>query len=449
METAKLYNGVQVHATLDSAPGTTATAEHDTLSSYALELTLKVKVPRANIDLASLSKLNPALPQLLPGLGALLPKAGVAPAYEALYSRKLNLLQHDLVRLDLLISRHNFFDCETILELQNSATKRAAVLLQADMDVDTDGSDPDRLPAVDGNSSTFQPMTSYRWPKRTPLINPFLPGRQARVHALELELTQARAAKAGAVRLQTLREAIGSAKYEVAQLKANSFLMAETDPFVVISPTMMEGSSAVFTSHIGDYCAVIVGDVIYPAIIGDLGPSYKVGEASYRVARQVNPAAGADVRAVTPLKATYLFFPNSADKPFGPPNLDQWHARVDALLKELGGYNGKLWAWAELSRPAPTPTPPPTPTPVPSPTPLPGPGGTPAPGGTPSPGPSPTVSPSPPAKPTPAPSPSATPPVGTPTCPRPPARPFPSTTSRNTHSFPLAFPATACHSTRV
>ena len=366
METSKLFSGIQVHSTLATEPGTTATAEGETPGSYTLDLTLRVKVPKANLNLASLTKLNEALPKLLPGLESLLPTARISPAYEALYRRKLTLLQKDLARLDLLISRHNFFDCETILELQNPATSRAAVLLQADMDVDTDGSDPDRLPAVDGSSNTFQPMTSYRWPKRTSLVNPFLPGRLARVHAVEVELAQARAAGAGPARIQALRDALGAAKYEAHQLKTNSFLLAATDPYVVLPGSMGEGSSAAFSPHVGDYCAVIVGDVLYPAVIGDVGPGHKVGEASYRLAHEVNPKCTGENRAVTPLKATYLFFPNSADKPFGPPDLARWHSRVDALLKELGGYNGKLFAWENLSRPAPTPTPPPTPTPVPT-----------------------------------------------------------------------------------
>ena len=212
-------------------------------------------------------------------------------------------------------------------------------------------------------------MTSYRWPKRSPLVNPFLAGRQAKLNTVELELAQAKSAAAPPARLQALREAIGAAKYEVHQLKTNSFLLAATDPYVVIPGTMASGSSAAFSPHIGDYCVVIVGDVLYPAIVGDIGPSYIVGEASLRIAHQVNPLSAAGVRAVTPLKATYLIFPTSADKPFGPPDLDRWHARVETLLNEFGGYGGKLFPWVNLSKPAPLPTPPPTPTPPPSPSP--------------------------------------------------------------------------------
>ena len=79
--------------------------------------------------------------------------------------RKVTSIRTNLDRLDQLISRHNFFDCETILELQNPKTKRKALLIQADMDVDTDGTDGDRMPSFEPGSRTFQPFTSYRWKK--------------------------------------------------------------------------------------------------------------------------------------------------------------------------------------------------------------------------------------------------------------------------------------------
>ncbi|MEI6349701.1 MAG: glycoside hydrolase family 75 protein [Verrucomicrobiota bacterium] len=368
MELSKLFNGMQVKTVLQSEPGKTATQERENDASYELELNVKVKVPKANQSLNELSRLNEALPKVLPGLAAMLPQARVAPSYEALYQRKLGELQRDMSRLDQLLSRHNFFDCETILELRNPQTKRAAVLLQADMDVDMDGSDADRLPPVDGSSSTFQPMTSYRWPKVTELLNPFLPSRQARLLSLESELQQAKGM--GASRLHAIRDRVGAAQYEVTQLKKNSFLLAATDPYVVLPGAMANAAEnetdPAFTPHVGDYCVVIYGDTIYPAIVGDVGPSGLVGEASYRLAKELNAKANADSRSVSTLKVTYLFFPNSADKPFGPPNLVKWHDRAAELLKEFGGYGGTLHLWEELSRPAPTPTPTPVPTPTPT-----------------------------------------------------------------------------------
>lgn len=369
LEVSKLFNGMQVLSKVESEPGETATQESTTEGSYALELSVKVKVPKANRDLASLSKLNEALPTVLPGLNEMLPQARVSDRFEALYARKLAQLQRNLARLDALLSRHNFFDCETILELRHPQTQRAALLLQADMDVDTDGSDPDRLPAVDATDPTFQPMTSYRWTKRTVLNNPFLPGRQARMKTLENEVAQAK--HLGEPRLQALRDAVGAARYEVNLLKTCSFLLAATDPYVVLPGLLSEGMDPAFQPRVGDYCAVIYGNTIYPALVGDIGPRDTVGEASLRIGKAINSQTTALNRSVSPLKVTYLYFPNTAEKPFGPPDLPHIRARVEALLNEMGGFGGTLYTWEELSKPAPTPTPPPTPTPTPGPTPIP------------------------------------------------------------------------------
>ncbi|MDD5350106.1 MAG: hypothetical protein PHQ12_07830, partial [Chthoniobacteraceae bacterium] len=98
METSRLFNGMEVHTKIESEAGGTATTERETPGSYALELSVKVKVPRANSDLDSLSKLNPALPKLLPGLAEMVEKGRVSDKYEALYGRKLAELQRNLPR---------------------------------------------------------------------------------------------------------------------------------------------------------------------------------------------------------------------------------------------------------------------------------------------------------------------------------------------------------------
>lgn len=118
----------------------------------------------------------------------------------------------------------------------------------------------------------------------------------------------------------------------------------------------------------GDYCAVVYHDAIYPAIVGDAGPPSKVGEASLRIAQELNPLATSENRPVSSLKISYLIFPGTAEHPFSPPDLAHWHDRVDSLLKEAGGYNGQLFVWKDLTAPPPTPTPSPSPTlsPLPS-----------------------------------------------------------------------------------
>ena len=61
---------------------------------------------------------------------------------------------------------------------------------------------------------------------------------------------------------------------------------------------------------------VVFGDKIYPAIIGDVGPADKAGEASLRIAKEVNALATPNNRPVSDLKVTYLIFPGTAETPF-------------------------------------------------------------------------------------------------------------------------------------
>ncbi len=371
LDTGKLFNGIELHTSFSTEPGGAATSELSQPSSYTLDLDLHVRVPRAVDTQDGLVALNPSLPALFPQLGQWIQAAQISPLYERLYRHKVDSLQQSFLRLDQLLTRHDFYDCETILEVSASsatphATPRKILWIQSDMDVDSDGSDADRVPDVDAASETFQPLTSYKWPKRGSNPNPFLAEREARLATLQENLDDATTAS----QRQQIKDAIDALRWDIKVLRTDSFLVAATDPYIVV-PGSVEGQrDDPFSPGIGDYCAVIYGNVIYPAIVGDVGPVNKVGEASLRIAQELNPMATSENRPVSALKITYLVFPGTAERPFGPPDLDHWHDRVDALLKEAGGYNGQLFAWKDLTAPTPTPTPSPTPTPAsPSPSP--------------------------------------------------------------------------------
>jgi hypothetical protein len=361
LDTGRLFNGFQYKVTFETENGTTATAERNDPESYTVDLRVKVKVPKPHKELADITRLNPALPQLLPELSSLLDTAAISPLFENLYRLKVGSLQRSLNRLDGLLSRHNFFDCETILELQHPHSKRRALLIQADMDVDTDGSDSDRVPDVDGSSLTFQPFTSYKWDKKTPKQNAFIPPRETQLKVVELELATK---PSNPARVKELKEMQSRLKGEISDLKKYSYLVGATDPFIVL-PGSMFGKKAPFTPGIGDYCAVISGDIIYPAIVGDVGPAFKMGESSLRICRELNPRADMNNRPANDLKVTYLVFPGSGDKPWGAPDLDKWRARCETLLGEMGGFRGVLFAWEDVTKPKPPPPPPTSPAPVP------------------------------------------------------------------------------------
>jgi hypothetical protein len=117
---------------------------------------------------------------------------------------------------------------------------------------------------------------------------------------------------------------------------------------------------------VGDYALVIFGDRIFPAIVGDIGPSDKAGEASLRIAKEINGTATAYNRPVSDLKVTYVIFPDTGEKPWGPPDLEKLQARSEALVKEIGGATVPVHHWENIIPPLPSPTPTPTPSPTPS-----------------------------------------------------------------------------------
>jgi len=389
-EVAKLANGTQLRTALETEAGWLASYERETPADYALDLRLQIKVPVASQTITDLARTNPALPVVLPKLGTLLETAQVSRFYHGIYQLKTEFLQRNLGRLDQLLAPDVFYDTETVLELQDPDSKRHALFIQTDMQVDADGSDADRLNVFDTAADPdFQPLTSYRWPRRNPAVpSVYLRPLQDRLARLQTEPANRRDATA-----------IEDTKLTIAQLGRYSSLIAKTDPFIVLPGFMVRsgGSSvkSVYQPKLGDYAVVIAGDRAFPAIFGDIGPSYKLGEASLRLAQAIDPNANANHSPVHDLKITYVVFPHTAESTPGPPDLNRMRARCLALLTEIGGLgpNTTLHTWANLI-PAPTPTPTPAPSPSPTPTASPTPSPTPSQAPTPSPAPTPKPSPS-------------------------------------------------------
>src|SRR5205823_907662 len=209
-------------------PGVDAMTERVDPESYVLDLKLQARLPSPNKTIEELAKITPQLPTLLPGLTAMLSSDPVSPLFAQLYEMKVKVLRENLARLDQVLSRHNFFDCQTVLQLQHPQSHRKALLLQADMDVDADGSDADRMP-------------------------------------------------------------IGT-----------------TDPYIGVPGAFAHGNDA---PKVGDYALVVFAEAVYPAIVGDIGPNDRVGEASLRIAKQINGLSTPYNRPVSDLKVTYLVFP--------------------------------------------------------------------------------------------------------------------------------------------
>ena len=332
----KMSKGFNLETKVTLLKGKTASQERVKDGSYVASYELKINLPEPNQTMAGLKEVSPNLDVLLPGLKGMLSNATVSPFFYQLYENKTDRLKSKMTKLNDLMTRHNFYDCETMLHLKNSSTGRRVLLVQAEMDVVSDGSDGDRLPSMPDkvvNSPYYQPMTSYGWRKRGTTPNPLIAGWKKRIGNAEAELSKS---DTTAARSTWLKARIKKIKREIQDMEARSFLIADYDPFIVMPINMILAKGKPYAARVGDYAVVVYNQQMYPCIVGDAGPSFKVGEASLRMAKQLNARATSYSRPVSDLTVTYLVFPGTADK-FGPPDYVKWHERCSDLLTEIGG----------------------------------------------------------------------------------------------------------------
>ncbi len=323
---SKMTPGLNVLSSVQFEQGSTASQDRKALAAYQVRVALNLRLPQA-ADGESLKHANPKLPELFTKYSDFMAGAKVSQWYQALYLHKQNRIRKEAATLARLLDRHNYYDTDTILEIEAPGTGRKVLWVQADMDVVSDGSDGDRLPDMPEkvkNSDHYQPMTSYRWRKLGTTPNPLLPHWEERVAKLSKDM------KANAAALQHARNV-------VHDLKKYSFLLAEYDSFIVVPLTFKNGGNEAYRPQLGDYAAVVVGDRVFPAIVGDFGPRFKAGEASLRLARLINPKATPFARPVSDLGVSYVIFPHSKEPENGPINYERLNSRVQELLQEMGG----------------------------------------------------------------------------------------------------------------
>lgn len=346
--------------------GKQASIERVRDDSYVANFSLDVKMPVAATTSEQLSKVNPHLTKMLPGITQLTKNSKVSPFYTKLYNNKAERLKKEILNLGMVLTSHNFYDCETMLEMKHPESGRKVFLFQADMDVVTDGSDGDRLETMADaivNSTYYQPFTSYNWKKVTKKKNPMIAGWEQRIKNAKAELA---IATTTAERKIWLNSRMKMLQIGIDDMKIHSFLVAEHDPFIVISIDKIKAArTQKAVPGVGDYVAVIYNDKIYPAIVGDGGPSFKAGESSLRLAKEINPSATSYSRPVSTLGVTYVVFPGTAVKPRKAPDYDLWHTECTKLLGEIGGLGEgyTLHRWADTF-PKPVPEPEPVPAPA-------------------------------------------------------------------------------------
>lgn len=351
VDAAELWSEIPVTTKVVSTQGETAVKERERDESYGIEMTVHLTIPKPNQSAEELASINDHLPKMLTDFDKLIASSEVSPFYHHLYELKTERIQQKVTRIDQLLSRHNLYDLETVLQIKHPETQQKLLLVQGEMDVVTDGSDGDRWPELDdyiSMSQYYQPFTSYGWGKRSATPNPLLGRWEKKLEEYEKEF-----AIPGLTieRNRYLRAQIEALKAEIADMKARSYLIAEADPFFVLPLSFLgRRDENEFGPSIGDYGVIVYGDKLYPAIAGDAGPSWKFGEASLRVARHLNEKASPYNRPVSDLDITYLIFPGSADPSKGPPDLEAWHARCSELLEGIGGIADgyELHQWEDL-----------------------------------------------------------------------------------------------------
>ncbi len=353
----KLRSGIPFKTEVKVEKGGIASRERVNESSYTASYQLTLRLPTPAKTLAELQTSTPELSKILPGLPELIEKAEVSSWFTKIYEEKAARIRRDANTLNELLTKHNLYDLETILNLRTPAGRRV-FFMQAEMDVVSDGSDGDRLPTMPDdivNSPHYQPFTSYAWPKKSQVANPMIAGWEARVKLAEKELA---ANGTTAARKVWLRDRIKYLKRGIDDLKARSFLIADYDPFIVI-PVSILGSNDAFAPKVGDYSVIVYNGKIYPSIVGDGGPSFKVGEASLRVARELNPKSSPYSRPVSDLKISYVVFPGSREADRAPPDYEKWRQRCFELLGEIGGLGEgyQLFQWADTLPKAMLPVP--------------------------------------------------------------------------------------------
>lgn len=365
-DTARLFSGLALKTSVTCAQGTLTTLDAiQETNSYEADITLHVRWPSAATNSQSILAATPEVGTLLPNLPRLLESASLSPDFSGLLERKERSLRVNLAQLQKLPYRDSLFDCQTILDLKHPENGRRVLFVQAIMNVNTDGSDGDRNLAIDRLSATFQPQTNYRWPKSGNHPNPCLRETESRLALMKAEFGSGSLTPENKA---SLSKELDYLKATAEELKRWDFLVGTADPFIVL-PSFMVGKSSGQPS-IGDYAVVIVHGKLYPAILGDMGPGSKIGEASLRLCRAIDPSSGADRRPVSRPEVTYLIFPGTAEKPFAAPDYAHWASRCRDLWKELGGTETSDWQeWTSLEKPWPTPTPSPSPSPTGSPNP--------------------------------------------------------------------------------
>ena len=319
--------------------------------------TILIKRPEAVSDFNGLRELNPKLPVALAEIESLVEKGTISKRFGLLFDEKAKHIKRQKTLSAL--SNYNYYDCATIMDLVHPGTGRKALLIQAGMDVVTDGSDPDRVGALEDyhtalTSDWFQPYTGYVW-GRASKENPFARYYDERIAELvELKAEVERRNEELPIRAwRKVSEVYQKEINHLSRVKTDNkwglganprSVVAALDPIIVLPRNWFGKSSAI--SH-GDYALVVYGDRVIPTMVAEAGPTYKIGEASLKLAWKINREASGKQRAVDAFSVTYVVFPGTRKAARSEPDLSEINEKVRSLVGEIGGLGegAKYEAW--------------------------------------------------------------------------------------------------------
>jgi hypothetical protein len=146
-----------------------------------------------------------------------------------------------------------------------------------------------------------------------------------------------------------VEERIAMLQAGITAMKQRSYLISAYDPYIMLPLSMLKDAKDPYSPKIGDYALVIHGSRIYPCIVGDKGSDVNIGEASARLAMQMNSDWKDGQKAVKLPVVSYLVFPESRDMETSVPNYGKWEQKCLMLLNEIGGLGSgiELHQWTD------------------------------------------------------------------------------------------------------
>lgn len=345
---SKLSNGIPWRTEVVHGDGEIAIDEARSHDSYTATYQLKLRIPRPATRIAEIEKGTPGLRNMLPGFESLFSFGFVSPWHHKLYQHKISHIRSNSSQLGTLLTKSNVYDCNTLLHLR-SEKGRKVFFMQANLDATLKGADGDRLanmPAMQVDSIHYDPFTAYHWKKMSSRPNPMIAGWERRIAIGRNELKEP---SISAERKLWVEERIAMMQSGISAMKGRSYLISAYDPYIVLPLSILKDVKDPYAPKIGDYALVIHGGRIYPCIVGDKGSDVTIGEASARLAMQLNPDWRDGNKAVQLPVVSYLIFPESRDTDTRVPNYGDWGKKCLKLLDEIGGLgNGvELHRWTD------------------------------------------------------------------------------------------------------